>query len=363
MLKALILKRMGHIHMPKGMPVLQAARVLMLRVLRRLLHAEGEETFASGENSHAEGSRTIASGPNSHAEGIFTIASGQMSHAEGINTSAEGFTATHIMGRYGDAEEDYSWFIGNGSSSISRGLGAKWLASNGEMYIDGASYNTGGADFAEMFETIDGKEIEVGYFVTLVGNRIKKATSDDYILGITSATPSILGNSAGLNWHGRYQLDEWGRRQYQEVEVPEIKDKAGNILVPASIETQPLMNPLWDAQKNYIPREYRAEWVPVGLVGQVLLRDDGSCEVNNYCRPNDEGIATKSEEGFRVIKRTGANQILVLLKPNDGESRKFIRKVQDLENQNKANQNEILQLKEQLSKQNQLIQQLLDNRS
>lgn len=115
--------------------------------------------------------------------------------------------------------------------------------------------------------------------------------------------------------------------------------------------------------KKYIPREKRAEWVPVGLVGQILLRDDGSCEVNSYCCPNDEGIATQSEEGFRVIKRTGPNQILVLLKPNDGESRLFINKIQDLEQQNKSNQTEIFQLKEQLSKQNQMLQQLLDNKS
>lgn len=185
-------------------------------------HAEGLNTTASGDyGSHAEGEGTTASGFRSHAEGFFTIASGLQSHAEGAFTNTAGFNAAHIMGRYGNAEEDYSWFIGNGTSDVLRGLGAKWLASDGEMYIDGTTYNTGGADVAEMFETIDGNSIDFGYFVTLEEDKIRIATSaDDFILGISSATPSLLGNSAGLSWHGRYVLDEWGRRTYHEVTIP-----------------------------------------------------------------------------------------------------------------------------------------------
>lgn len=113
------------------------------------------------------------------------------------------------MGRFGDAEESNSWFIANGTTNIFRGLGAKWLASNGEMYIDGATYNTGGADVAEIFETFDGNSIVIDYFVTLEEDKVRVAISaDEFILEISSATPSLLGNSAGLSWHGRYVLDE-----------------------------------------------------------------------------------------------------------------------------------------------------------
>ena len=34
------------------------------------------------------------------------------------------------------------------------------------MYIEGASYNASGTDFAQMFETVDNTFIDVGYFVT-----------------------------------------------------------------------------------------------------------------------------------------------------------------------------------------------------
>lgn len=46
----------------------------------------------------------------------------------------------------------------------------------------------------------------------------------------------------------------------------------------------------------------------------MLLRDDGTCEVNGYCKPNDEGVGTNATQGYRVLERTGPNQILVIVK-------------------------------------------------
>lgn len=110
-----------------------------------------------------------------------------------------------------------------------------------------------------------------------------------------------------------------------------MKNKEGKEIIPAKKEIQPVMNPDWDSQREYVPRQKRPEWVPVGLVGQVLVRDDGTCEVNGYCQPNDEGIATKATAGFRVIKRTGENQVLVLIKPNDDENRTLRRDITVIE--------------------------------
>nr|WP_240546076.1 peptidase G2 autoproteolytic cleavage domain-containing protein [Paenibacillus artemisiicola] len=185
------------------------------------------------------------------------------------------------------------------------------------MFIDGASYNTGGADYAEMFQSHDETIIDVGYFVTLEGDRIRiAAASDAYILGISSATPSIVGNSAELSWHGRYRLDAWGRRTYHEVRVPAVMDRQGNELTPEHTEVQPVMNPEWDPQRAYVPRKQRPEWVAVGLIGKMLVRDDGTCVQNGYCTPNDQGVATASAYGYRVMKRTGANQVCVLYLPH-----------------------------------------------
>jgi hypothetical protein len=54
--------------------------------------------------------------------------------------------------------------------------------------------------------------------------------------------------------------------------------------------------------------------VAVGLIGQVLVRDDGTCEEEGYCWSNDDGIATAADNGYKVMKRTGPNQVLLLVK-------------------------------------------------
>lgn len=268
-------------------------------------HAEGTETEASGSSSHAEGYRTIARGNDAHAEGTYTVASGDFSHAEGYNTSTNGSRGAHIMGKYGDACEEYSWFMANGINEDSKGISV-CIKNNGEAFFAGTvSPGTACscADYAEMFETIDGELLEPGYYVTLEGSKIKKAkASDQYILGVTTATPAVLGDSAALGWKHKYVTDEWGKILYQDVDVS------------GKIEKQPILNPEWDPSKVYVPRIDRPEWVAVGLIGKVLLRDDGTCQENDYCKPNDEGVATASSEGYRVLKRIGSNQILVLFR-------------------------------------------------
>ncbi len=264
-------------------------------------HSEGSETTAGGPYSHVEGKHTLSLGEAAHAEGTATIANGFSSHAEGNHTSTAHFAGSHIMGRFGTAEEAYSWFIANGTNETDHNIGAKWLAHNGEMYIEGASYNSSGTDFAQMFETEGPMPIDVGYFVTFSSEeKIRIANSNDsFILGVSSATPAIIGNSAALSWKNRYKTDSFGRRQYTKNDTQEI---------------QPLLNTNWDPACKYIARKDRTEWLPVGLIGQMLVRDDGTCETHGYCRPNDDGIATKAESGFFVIKRTGDNQILIVFR-------------------------------------------------
>lgn len=276
-------------------------------------HAEGQETIASGEYSHAEGYRTDASGYVSHAEGGITTASGYYSHAEGLNTSTN-MDGTHIMGRHGAANAAYSWFLANGTDFVTPGLAAKILGT-GQAYIDGA-WNGGGADYAEMFETASGETIEPGYFVTFEkGSKIRKASeSDDYILGVVSRAPAFAADCAELNWKGRFLKDEWGRVQYHEVTLPEEKDLKGNVILPERTETQPILNPEWEPKREYIPRSKRPEWVMVGLIGKLLVRDDGTCSPDNYCRPGKDGVATATQSGYRVLERKGPSQVLILLR-------------------------------------------------
>ncbi|MBE9913387.1 exosporium leader peptide [Paenibacillus donghaensis] len=291
-------------------------------------HAEGDTTTASGSASHAEGTFTIASGSRSHAEGYRTIASGEASHAEGSETDTNGYALSHIMGEYGNAKEAGSWHLANGSY-YARGLAAR-ISSRGGMYSSG-SYSSSGADYAEMFEWLDqnqDNEDRVGYFVTLDGENIRKATSkDDYILGIVSANPSVIGDNHDLNWKGRFLTDDWGRTRYGLVDIPAITETRIIIneengieseetieIKPAKQEWQPLVNPEWNPDEYYTRREKRPEWNAVGMMGKLLVRDDGTCKVNGYCQSNDDGIATASDRGYRVMERVAENIIRVVIK-------------------------------------------------
>jgi len=298
-------------------------------------HVEGNNAIASGFSSHAEGVSTIASGTYTHAEGSNTIACGYISHAEGSNTIASGYFshaggycnqskyAQTAIGQYGtvssafdtayDAAEE-AFMIGNGTGTSTRGLAFKVLF-NGQTYADG-TYTSTGADYAEYFEWLDGNldnEDRVGYFVTLNGDKIRKAASgDSYIIGIVSATPSVAGDNQDDHWQGKYLTDAWGRVQYHEVIIPAESDNEGNIIIPEHTEIQPIYNPDWDTTIEYIPREKRKEWSAVGMMGKLFVRDDGSSVVDGFCMPNDNGIATNSASGYRVMKRVADNIIQVL---------------------------------------------------
>ncbi|OUB20858.1 hypothetical protein BK708_18455 [Bacillus thuringiensis serovar yunnanensis] len=234
-------------------------------------HAEGAST-AHAEFSHAEGGNTKAIKFGSHAEGTSNISSGEYSHAEGESTDTNGFTGAHIMGTTGKADADHSWFLANGNNDDNTGhnLAAKIIGSgpnNGRGFAD-IAWIGGGADFAEMFETVEGQPIDVGYFVTLDGDKIRKANSaDNYILGITSSNPSFLADSGELRWKNKFLMDKWGRLQFHDIVIPAVTDQEGNVMTPKRIEVRPVVNPEYDPTREYISRLDRPEWRAVGLIG------------------------------------------------------------------------------------------------
>lgn len=168
---------------------------------------------------------------------------------------------------------------------------------SGNVYAGGA-YKTIGADYAEYFEWLDGNvdnQDRIGLFVTLDGDKIKHANKDDYILGVISANPSIVGNSAELDWHDKYKTDVYGRLIYDESHNPIVSKNYNDTL-------------------EYVPRGARKEYSKVGLLGQLVVQDDGTCEVNGYCTASVNGVATKSDSGYRVIKRIDETHIKIILK-------------------------------------------------
>ena len=158
----------------------------------------------------------------------------------------------------------------------------------------------------------------VGLFVTLDGENIRIANSnDDYILGVVSATPSIVGDSYfGDNWHGMYETDIFGRYIIDTVHVEEHIDEETGETIPDHYEERLVLNPEWNHEQKYEAREDRSEWSAIGMLGKLIVIDDGTCEVNGYCKVADNGIATKSDDksGYRVMARLDDTHIKILFR-------------------------------------------------
>lgn len=363
-------------------------------------HAEGSLCAAYGRGSHAEGNACLTKNEWSHAEGGSCVTSGRFSHAEGFGTSAikEG---AHSQGYKSQADGVFSFASGylsstgggyaqslgyrswaNGLYSIALGrlnsafpLGATVSTNvgdvlrvgngviadgtiqrstafrvtySGDAYVAG-EMNTGGADYAEFFEWKDGNpnsEDRVGRFVTLDGEFIRYASQGDYILGIVSGNPAVVGNS-DEDYKHRWLKDDFGRlvREYLEPSEelidtseasedaleelradPEVEKREGAFYRKTEVPTDHVtsswrhkQSPDYNPDQPYTERKDRPEWDYVGMLGVLAVYEDGTCEVNSYCQCGENGIATKASmavagQSFRVIKRIAPNIVKVVFR-------------------------------------------------
>lgn len=292
--------------------------------------------IGSGANNTVSNSRdTYINGINHLLEGVadsivvgsYNIVKGNKTKDQmakynavfGCHNDVFNYDGCLVAGSWNRATADYQTVIGfnaattyksseNASILFNIGNGQEedgTLTQNSAMQVDfsgnvyaGGAYKTIGADYAEYFEWLDGNtknQDRVGLFVTLDGDKIKLANKGDYILGVISANPSIVGNSAELDWHDKYKTDVYGRLIY---------DESHNLI----------LNENYNDTLEYIPRGARKEYSKVGLLGQLVVQDDGTCEVNGYCMASVNGVATKSDSGYRVIKRIDETHIKIILK-------------------------------------------------
>lgn len=322
-------------------------------------HAEGEQTTASGYATHAEGSSCVASFDSAHAEGCDSEVSGLSSHAEGYNCIASGGFGAHAEGSRTEASGTSSHAEGDHTIAAAEGQSAmgcynigswnytdrvivgkgSWTRPEGPdrancfrvtdtgVYATGA-HNSTGADYAELFEWLDGNpdgEDRVGRFVTLEGDKLRVARpGDGFVLGIISGCPSVIGDVHDDQWHGMYLYDIYGRPLWEDVEVPEetreVPDRKNpgqtvtQVIRPARTELRQKLNPDYNPDQTYAPRSQRPEWGCVGMMGKLTVIDDGTCEANGWCAPGEGGIAVRSETQtrFRVLARLDETHVRVL---------------------------------------------------
>lgn len=327
-------------------------------------HAEGSSTRAVTTGAHAEGYNTTVNGGFGHAEGHSTISAGQNAHSEGIGTTASG-TASHSGGNHTIASGDYSHSLGyyttasnfaslstghyptamtDGGSSVNM-TGTAFVIGNGKLTAPSNAFSvqydgtvrtantitaSTAADYAEFFEWFDnnpGNDDRVGHFVTFLSKRKIKIAEpeDDYVLGVVSGQPFVLGNGDCDVWNGMYVRDKFGRIEYEPVPKYECDSKTGKIDVvhdengnPVYEGMQPKINPEYDPTKKYISRMDRPEWAPIGMLGVLAVLDDGNCRVNGYATIGRGGIAVPAKEDskfkYRIVGRRADDVIEIVFK-------------------------------------------------
>lgn len=258
---------------------------------------------------------TTSFGSGNFSGGYYGIAAAKYSLAYGQYVSAC-HQSSVIFGKYGVTDSMNSLALANGTSFQSQGLAFKVLSS-GAVHADG-EYTTPCADYAEFFEWADGNpngEDRTGYFVKLEKDKIVKCGEFDTPLGVVSAKPAIIGDSGEMHWKGKFITDDFGRVQYHDVLVPAELDEDGNIISEEHTERHPVLNPEWDNTTEYIPRKDRKEWAAVGVLGKLVVYDNGSLQSGELCRCGNGGIAVKSlKNGYPVLKRVADDKVLIWVK-------------------------------------------------
>ncbi|WP_329593701.1 peptidase G2 autoproteolytic cleavage domain-containing protein, partial [Bacillus amyloliquefaciens] len=154
-------------------------------------------------------------------------------------------------------------------------------------------------DFAEYFESADGKKIDSSYLVALEGEKIRKAEKEDKILGVVSETAGVVLGGAAFYWNEQYERNEFGGLVYETV------FRGGEEI------RLPKLNPDYDPSLEYVPRDSRDEWHVIGLIGQVFVRIDETVAVGDSVSAIG-GIATKAESG-------GYGTVMRIKSPYDAE--------------------------------------------
>ena len=283
-------------------------------------------TVGSRDNGDI-GDKTITSGNQNYASGDYSAnLGGQNNKTQGISSANVGGGNNTTMGIYAATIGGYNntalanqvksgHYAKDGTAGTTSGTtGDALIIGNGEdisarancFRVDYAgnvyglsSFKGTGADYAEYFEWLDGNTDSIdrrGMFVTLDGEKIRIANdTDDYILGVVSALPSICGDTQSEVWQGMYLKDVYGAY---------LTDDDGNMI----------LNPEYDDKNEYISREHRKEWSAVGMLGKLVVRDDGTCQVNEYCEVSKNGVATSSETGYRVLSRIDETHVKILFR-------------------------------------------------
>jgi|TARA_Y100000296_G_C5091338_1_gene215003 hypothetical protein len=179
------------------------------------------------------------------------------------------------------------------------------VTGSGTVTADGTITGCG-ADYAEFFLSVSGLALVVGATVVLENGKVRPSTPQDStsdIIGVVrpkslgSRGPLVRGNSAWNQWTDKYLVDdfgsyimedhvayEWreGKKRFSVEVFPDGTQNPADLVIPEGAKLlttendgSPLqhqkLNPAYNPELTYIPREDREEWQVIGLLGQMRV--------------------------------------------------------------------------------------------
>jgi hypothetical protein len=154
------------------------------------------------------------------------------------------------------------------------------------------SFNTSGADYAEMFEWEDGNKLDEDRrgITVVLGNSgmIHMANQNDNpvdVIGVVSVNPSVIGDTKWNEWSGRYLRDKFGTKLSNTVYyLSNVSNEAETVRCGINdnppdgyekiISSEFIENPKYNPADKYIARGDRSEWSPIGLMGKLRVLPD-----------------------------------------------------------------------------------------
>ncbi len=306
-------------------------------------NVSGTCSSAFGFKNKVEGTSSVTAGYENEvdANGSFSVAVGVENKVTGPQTTLLGrnlqstVMGSTVVGRYNVNPNGSSSAILSTNDAFVVGVGNATTAKNG-LRVDGTgavyggTYSSSGADYAEYFEWLDenvNNEDRIGLFVTMEQGKIRLANSDDdYIVGVISGNGSVVGDAHEDEWYGRYERDVFGRiiNEWVDIEYTEkelVENEKGELVEVEKLITRKEYHMKLSSEnkdEKYIPRSQRPEWSVVGLMGKLIVIDDGTCDVDGFCIVGQCGIATKYDDTsettvkFKVMERLDNSHIKIL---------------------------------------------------
>ncbi len=277
--------------------------------------------IGSGEFSITNGGFSVVlGGYNSNVDGIRAATLG------GYNLKAKSYNAVCGKSNKELQASDYNAKSGDlfavGNGTLGETSNAFRVAADGNCYA-GVAFNGTGADYNEAREWSDGNadnEDRCGYMAAFEGAKIRLAQPGDNLrkVGIITGNSCITGNNFADFWHGKYKRDIYGRYETKPVHNEAEYDEDGKLIKEEFNGFTYVLSDDYDMEleDEYIPRLERSEYDLMATHGEVVVRDDGTCEENGYCIPGVDGTATHDNEeiGFYVMERVDANHVRVFVR-------------------------------------------------